>query len=184
MINEIWAFLKNPAYTPYSNMEKAEKWVIFKRILILNIGASFILGLIMGLITTAIGADLGDHGVGAMFDKLNVFVIFFLAVILAPILEETIFRAPLVFFKNSNYFKLAFYISILLFGIVHLSNFENFLDYLWLAPILVAPQTFAGIFLGFTRVKLGLEWSMFLHAAHNAILLSPMLFLKFAGETI
>ena len=147
MINEIWDYLKNPTYTPYSDMEKGAKWVVFKKVLLLNIASSFVLGLLMGLITTAIGVELGEHGVEEMFNEYNVFVLFFLAVILAPVLEEFIFRAPLVFFKNSKYFKYALYVSILLFGAVHLSNFEDFIHYLWLTPILVAPQTFAGAFL-------------------------------------
>ena len=68
-----------------------------------------------------------------------------------------------------------FWISM---GGIHISNFENIEGYYWLVPILVAPQLFAGAFLGFTRVKLGLGWAMLLHATHNLILLGPFILMK------
>ncbi|WP_158977763.1 CPBP family intramembrane glutamic endopeptidase [Cellulophaga sp. L1A9] len=184
MISEIWDYFKNPINEPYPDLQNSEKWSLLKKILILNIAFSFILGIVMGVVTTAAGADLGAHGVGEMFEKYPAYIIFFLAVILAPVVEELIFRGSLTFFKNPKYFKYAYYVSVFLFGAVHLSNFEAYAEHLWLAPVLVLPQISAGIFLGFTRVKLGLVWSMLLHGLHNGILLTPMLFFKFAGETI
>jgi membrane protease YdiL (CAAX protease family) len=183
MINEIWNYFKNPKNEPYPELQNLEKWTLLKKILVLNIASSFILGIVMGFITTAIGADLGEHGVAEMFKKYPLYIIFFLAVILAPILEELVFRGTLTFFKNPKIFKYAYYGSIFLFGAVHLTNFEAYETNLWLAPILVLPQTVAGIFLGFTRVKLGLGWSMLLHACHNGILMTPMLLIKFVAET-
>ncbi|MFI8605767.1 CPBP family intramembrane glutamic endopeptidase [Cellulophaga baltica] len=183
MISEVWEYFKDPKNEPYK-IHDSEKWSILKKLLVLNIVASFGLGIVMGVITTAVGANLGAHGVAEMFKKYPIYGIFFLAVILAPVLEELIFRGTLTFFKNPKYFSYAYYGSVFLFGAVHLTNFETYADHLWLAPILVLPQTAAGIFLGFARVKLGLVWSMLLHALHNGILLAPMLFFKFAGETI
>lgn len=184
MIPEIWSYFKNPSYTPYIELKLQEKGRVFLQILVLTVGSSFILGLVMGGITSALDIDLGAHGVEEMFDTYSVLIIFLIAVILAPLIEELLFRAPLALFKDSSYFKFAFYISVFLFGAVHLSNFELFTKYLWLAPILVAPQIAAGIFLGFTRVKLGLSWAMLLHACHNGLLLSPVLILKILGKTI
>lgn len=184
MMHEIWNYVKNPTYTPYFKLTTQEKKTIFFKILTLNVVISFVLGVFMVIITTLVNADLGEHGIELIFKKYSLFIIFILAVILAPLLEELLFRAPLVLFKNSPFFKIIFYTSALLFGAVHLTNFETFADYFWLAPVLVAPQTVAGFFLGFIRVKLGLFWSVSLHACHNAILLSPILILKLIGETI
>jgi len=113
-----------------------------------------------------------------MFEDYSAVMIFFFAVLLAPVLEEFIFRAPLGLFKNSKNFKYAFYISVLLFGLIHIGNYDNIEGYYWLIPVLVAPQISAGIFLGFTRTKLGLLWSVLLHAAHNLILIGPFIILK------
>lgn len=184
MITEIWSYFKKPSYTPYTDLNLQEKGRIFFHILALTVGASFILGLVMGGITSALKIELGAHGVEEMFNTYSVLIIFLIAVILAPLIEELLFRAPLALFKDSSHFKVAFYVSVLLFGVVHLSNFELFTEYLWLAPVLVAPQISAGIFLGFTRVKLGLSWAMLLHACHNALLLSPVLIFKILGKTI
>jgi hypothetical protein len=184
MMEEIWNFFKNPIYSPYLELTAKEKKTIFFRILTLTVAFSFILGIAMRIITSLVGADLGEHGMESILKKYSLFVIFLLAVVLAPLLEELLFRAPLALFENSRFFKIAFYTSALLFGAVHLNNFETFTDYFWLAPVLIAPQAAAGFFLGFVRVKLGLSWSILLHAAHNAILLSPVIFLKLFGEPI
>lgn len=121
--------------------------------------------------------ELGEHATEELFDK-SIFLIFILVSIAAPVIEETLFRGPLVFFKNSPYFKYAFYISAILFGVIHISNFEFNPQVLLLAPLLVAPQIVIGVFLGYIRVKLGLLWSILLHAAYNTVLFLPMLFAR------
>ncbi|WP_052188111.1 CPBP family intramembrane glutamic endopeptidase [Cellulophaga sp. Hel_I_12] len=183
MINEIWSYFKNPTYTRYTGLKLQEKAIIFYKILILAVSSSFILGLAMGGVTSLLKIDLGAHSVDEMLAKYSIFLVFLLGVIIAPVVEELLFRAPLALFKKSTYFKFAFYASVLIFGAVHLSNFELFTEYLWLAPLLVAPQISAGIFLGFIRVKLGLRWSFLLHAGHNAILFLPLLLVTLFGET-
>jgi len=184
MKEELLAFLKHPVYVPYVDMTGAEKKNIFVKLLIIALFFSFFLGTISGFITTFIDADLGKHGMDKLLEKYNSYTIFFLAVIVAPILEELLFRGPLVFFKNSSYFKYIFYLSAILFGAVHITNFESYATIIWLAPLLIAPQIAAGFFLGFIRVKLHLGWSMLLHAAHNGILIIPLLLFKVISPTI
>lgn len=67
------------------------------------------------------------------------------------------------------------------FGLIHIGNFPEIDGFYWLIPILVAPQISAGIFLGYIRTKLGLLWSILLHAAHNLILVGPFIIMKFLG---
>jgi membrane protease YdiL (CAAX protease family) len=83
-----------------------------------------------------------------------------------------------VYFRDSPYFKYAFYMSVLLFGVVHIFNFQGDAQLYFFAPLLIAPQLIAGIFLGYIRVKLGLKWSILLHASYNTILIGPVLLLK------
>jgi hypothetical protein len=108
-----------------------------------------------------------------------VLVVLLAGIILAPVLEELIFRGPLIFFRNSRFFPYIFYGITLLFGFYHITNFELSRQVLLLSPLLVAPQLCVGVFLGYIRVRFGLLWAMLLHALYNFALLGPVLLLKY-----
>ncbi|WP_350288647.1 CPBP family intramembrane glutamic endopeptidase [uncultured Croceitalea sp.] len=177
MLKEVWSFVKNPVYA-HEDYTASEKRSVFFKLVVIAICFSVGLGILMQGIITLVDFDFDNHAVLEMFDSYSPVMLFFLAVIMAPVLEELIFRAPLGLFKNSKFFKYAFYMSVLLFGLIHIGNFQDIDGYYWLIPILVAPQISAGVFLGFIRTKLGLVWSILLHAMHNFILLGPFIFMK------
>ena len=62
----------------------------------------------------------------------------------------------------------------LLFGFVHITNFDFTTSVLLLSPILVLPQLLVGGYFGYIRVRFGLQWSILLHGSYNCffILLS------------
>lgn len=149
------------------------------------------------------GVDLGEHSLQKMIEE-NPGMVLFAGVILAPLIEEFMFRCFITFrqafyvlWPMFLYAKLAkknrwatlrhlreawqwvfpwiFYLSAISFGLVHSLNFENFEQYIWLAALLTLPQMVIGIFLGYLRVKFGLIWSMIFHAIHNAAFLTPVL---------
>ena len=103
------------------------------------------------------------------FDNLFVFII--LMVIMAPVLEELVFRFPLRFIKP-KFLKLTVYVSSILFGLVHLGNYENqqWLFYV-LSPIIVSSQSLGGLVLAYLRLREGILWSMFAHGLFNATLI-------------
>ncbi|GET20165.1 CPBP family intramembrane glutamic endopeptidase [Prolixibacter denitrificans] len=71
---------------------------------------------------------------------------------------------------------LVFYLTTILFGFYHLQNYTVTLTILILSPIFVLPQIFAGLNLGYLRVRFGFWWGFVLHGLHNAIfLLLPVL---------
>ncbi|WP_394972141.1 CPBP family intramembrane glutamic endopeptidase [uncultured Croceitalea sp.] len=177
MLKEVWEFFKNPLYHQ-EEYDTKTKTKFFLRLAFITVGFSLILGFLIEGITSLVGFSFENHAVIEMFEDYSVLMIFFFAVLLAPVLEELIFRAPLGLFKNSKHFKYAFYISVLFFGLIHIGNYESVEGYYWLVPVLVAPQISAGIFLGFIRTKLGLVWSILLHAAHNLVLIGPFIILK------
>ncbi|MBW7465926.1 membrane protease YdiL (CAAX protease family) [Pontibacter aydingkolensis] len=76
-------------------------------------------------------------------------------------------------------YRIVFYTVALLFGLIHITNFNDF-NYasaaVLLVPVIVAPQIWAGLILGYMRVKHGFFWGFFLHAAHNAFFLTLALF--------
>lgn len=177
MLRAVWEFFKNPIYIkePYTTKEKTQ---VFLKLTLIAVGFSLGLGMVQEGITTMVGFNSENHAVLEMFETYSAVVIFFLAIIVAPLIEELIFRAPLGLFKNSTFFSVAYYTSVLLFGLIHISNYPDIKGFYWLIPVLVAPQISAGIFLGYIRTKLGLLWSMLLHAAHNLILIGPFIVMK------
>ena len=178
MVGKLWAYLKNPVYKNYGHAPLAYKKKMFFSSLgwrpLLNISFSILTGITIHFFDL----DLGEHTSKELFSK-SIFMILLLGSIVAPIVEEIIFRAPLILFKRSSYFKHAFYVSALAFGTIHIFNFELSEQIIWLFPLLVAPQVIAGFFLGHICVKLGLAWSILLHSAYNTILFLPLILSKF-----
>ncbi|MBC7914955.1 MAG: CPBP family intramembrane metalloprotease [Pyrinomonadaceae bacterium] len=71
-------------------------------------------------------------------------------------------------FWGSN-FKGIFYLSSILFGLLHIKNYNYSINVVLLTPILISPQIIAGLFLGYLRIKYNLALGYFMHALHNAI---------------
>ena len=94
------------------------------------------------------------------------------AIILAPVLEEGIFRLFLGSFRNKPYFKFFFYISALLFGWIHIFNFEFTSSHYVFIPIIALPQTMLGLILGCIRINYGFWYGVLLHFLYNAVLVS------------
>jgi membrane protease YdiL (CAAX protease family) len=60
--------------------------------------------------------------------------------------------------------------SSLLFGLIHLGNYEPLAHPL--GVLVVLPQTIGGLLLAYTRTRLGLGAAMAHHAAYNALFLA------------
>ncbi|WP_064198021.1 MULTISPECIES: CPBP family intramembrane glutamic endopeptidase [Emticicia] len=144
-------------------------------------------GIYYGIITVVIGASLGlfryfleefsviesvelSKSVKDMMS--NISLMFLLTIVVAPILEESIFRGFLGSFIHKNYFKWLYYLSALLFGLVHTSNYELTESQNLLIPLIILPQLFLGFILGFVRNKYGFFYCVLLHAIYNGCLVS------------
>lgn len=178
MLNQVWDFFKNPVYQQDNNSEFKYRFSVLARLLVYALAISFTLGIFIGGLEALFDLDLGTHAIDAFMNTYSPWFLFGAAVVLAPIIEESIFRGPLYFFKKKTYFKYAFYLLTLIFGFYHITNFELTIVTLVLSPILVAPQLGVGIFLGFIRVRFGLLWAMALHACYNLVLLGPVILLQ------
>nr|MBC7613044.1 CPBP family intramembrane metalloprotease [Pseudopedobacter sp.] len=66
-------------------------------------------------------------------------------------------------------FPFHFYLTAIFFGLVHISNYSNPLEYGFPIILLVLPQLFVGLILGYVRMRFGLSKSMMMHAAYNLI---------------
>ena len=168
---DLIAYLKNPVLEQDSNTNFKYRITRFFQILMICLAVSLCITPIFSLIEELGWVDMNDHAMEDIMQQFSKPMVFFFAVILAPFFEELFFRAPLPLFKNQKSFKIAFYIFAVLFGLIHITNFNITTNVLLLTPILVAPQTILGGILGFIRVKFGLIWSMALHGCYNGILM-------------
>ncbi|WP_198439804.1 CPBP family intramembrane glutamic endopeptidase [Pareuzebyella sediminis] len=175
--NTILNFAKNPVYQEDTNTDLKYRLIILSRLLMSALTISIFLGMLIGGLKTAFHLDLGKHALDDFMAEYSALTLLLAAVILAPFFEELLFRGPLYFFRNSQYFNYAFYSLTLIFGFYHITNFELTATTLALAPLLVLPQMSIGVFLGFVRVRFGLPWAMAFHAVYNFVLVTPMLIL-------
>ncbi|MCM4152269.1 CPBP family intramembrane metalloprotease [Arenibacter sp. N53] len=178
ILYKVWRFIKAPIYVRLVHIQNPLKLKIVSALLAWGIILSLVVAIFNEWLIGLLGIDLGEHAIETFLEKYSVISLFFMAAVLAPIVEETLFRGPLIWFRNNKYFKYILYLSILLFAGVHLSNFEMTKQIYYVAPLLVLPQLILGAFLSYVRVTLGLRWSICLHATYNAILVSPVLLYK------
>jgi hypothetical protein len=79
--------------------------------------------------------------------------------------------------------KLVVYSSVIIFGLVHLSNFTS-LDYttqFYLIPLLIGAQVFVGLVISFIRLRYGMKWAIIYHGVYNG-LFTAMYLLIFGVE--
>lgn len=177
IIEELWDFLRNPIYTEDENMDSKYRLRAFTVLLALVLVIALCWGGLLTLSESLFNLELGEHALETAFEDYPLWGVFILAVIVAPLFEELIFRGPMVFFKDKGYFKIVFWILTLLFGYVHLSNYEITTSIIIFSLFLVMPQIILGAILGFIRVKFGLVWAIAFHAVYNFVLLGPVLLL-------
>ncbi len=173
MVQQLLTFFKHPVYEPDENRVFEYRMGIFWKLLLYSMLCSIVFGVLISIVTAVLSIDTGQHALDHFMEQYSPILLFLAAVVAAPILEELIFRAPMVFFKNNPRFKIFFYLFTLVFGFYHITNFEINTGVLLLSPLLVAPQLSVGLFLGFIRVRFGILWAIALHAVYNGILIGP-----------
>lgn len=177
-IDELWQFFRNPVYQKDGELTLALKMLLLLRLLLLSLLINICLSLIIATGLSLTGLEVGEHAVKTLFDNYSVNFILFAAVVLAPILEELLFRAPMFYFRHSTKFGFFFYLITFAFGFYHIINYELSATVVILSPLLVAPQIAVGSLLGFIRIRLGLLWAILLHASYNLVLVGSVIYLK------
>lgn len=81
-----------------------------------------------------------------------------------------------------NYYKWLFFGSAVLFGLLHITNYEFSWVVVLLTPILILPQLFGGVLLSYIRVKYGFWRGVIGHFIYNLLLLTPSLGIKFMSS--
>lgn len=200
--DDLIGFLKNPVCNKGEHQTFSQKLTVFLVLLLTCFMVSFVLSIIIGMVYSS-GLIENDYHAFDDLEALPKYKIFLAAAVLAPIVEETIFRAPLVLFtspwktpsflrgeeatneglqikafENPIVFKIAFYVFALAFGYIHLFNYQIDAQILIFSPLLVAPQIILGLIFGYIRIRLGFLWAVAIHAFYNGILVSLFLAAK------
>lgn len=175
ILNELIQYLINPILVKDKNKSFLYRFKVLVYLLLISFIFSFFISTITGLLTLIGVLEDVTHITDSLFDDSNGFKILFFAAILAPLIEELIFRGPLVYFSQPRAFKIAFYVIGIIFAYVHIFNFEITTNVILFSPLLVAPQFFIGLIFGFIRIRFGLIWSILLHSIYNGILVSLFL---------
>lgn len=185
LLEELWDFAKNPNEEKYENYSIKHRFLLLGKILLLDFGFVLILFPILYLIDNNINfSNHYEEGLYLISDIILYMLLLF------PILEELIFRLPLKFKYNIvalvinkisdgrvkpiwyNYYKYIFYFFVIVFGILHLTNYEAFSKtFILISPLLVLSQTFGGFLLSFLRIRIGLVWSILTHIFFNSIII-------------
>lgn len=195
ILNRFFLFVKNPDETSERYQTASYK---FRTLFVLFLATTPLIFIFMAAFEDMF-SKMGNNAVEELLKKHSKLFIIFTAVLFGPLFEELIFRFPLKFKRNFVFqffwwlintfnfnkfkgyllqnrvliFKIFFYIIAILFGLIHISNFDKWRQFLYLAPIIVFPQILAGIILGYIRIKFGFFWGVFYHSCYNFILLSP-----------
>ncbi|MFY0629527.1 MAG: CPBP family intramembrane metalloprotease [Flavobacteriaceae bacterium] len=174
-LTDLIRYLRNPVLEKDSNKNFWHRLKVFFTLLSLSIVISFLITFFNGFLEFIGILYENKHATDTYLKGDKGLQFLFVAAVVAPIAEELIFRAPLVLFKKARTFKIAFYTISIIFGYVHIFNFEINTNVLLLSPFLIAPQLIVGMIFGFIRIRLGLIWSILLHATYNGILVSLFL---------
>jgi membrane protease YdiL (CAAX protease family) len=196
---DLFQFIKNPVVEKDPNRNFFHHLSVFLVLLLTCFMISFVLSIIIGMVYTS-GLIENDYHAFDELKELPKYQIFLAAAVIAPILEETLFRAPLTWFtspwklpikvngesqeirikafENPAVFRVAFYVLALTFGYIHLFNYQIDSQILAFSPLLVAPQIILGLIFGYIRVRLGFLWAVAMHACYNGILVSLFLVAK------
>ncbi|WP_405605604.1 CPBP family intramembrane glutamic endopeptidase [Polaribacter sp. Asnod1-A03] len=167
---DLITYLKNPVLEKETNRKFSYRLKIFFHLLIISILTSIVLTPIYGFLEELQLVDFDTHKLEEMFKDMSILQTILITVIVGPIIEELLFRAPMTLLKKPILFKLSFYLFSIIFGFIHITNYQITKNVLLLSPILILPQLLVGFYFGYIRIKFGLIWSIFLHGAYNGTL--------------
>jgi membrane protease YdiL (CAAX protease family) len=166
-------FLKDPNNPDYSAVSSKQK--------LLNVGfyylvISFVISGIILWYPVEIAEKFG------LFDelkekdlKMSMPVKIATGLIFAPLIEEGMFRLWLGFYRNENYFQWLYYVSAILFGLVHIFNYQLNDSHYAFIPFITITQTFGGLILGYIRITYGFWYGVLLHASFNGLAIARYL---------
>lgn len=193
MLFDLFNFLKNPKDCQDSNQSIKQKTKSFFLVLGIAILLSVFTAALLDILNEFGWVNMESHKMEDFMKTNSFFKIFLLGVVLIPLLEEIIFRLFLRFKSNyllqfiiylyprskdsihefwQKYFRFIFYLSAIIFALVHLSNFNEIPSHTFLLPLIVLPQFIGGLMMGYLRVRYNFFLGFLMHAIFNAIFIT------------
>lgn len=170
-IKDLLLFLRKPGEIPEDERTGVTDGTRFWLVIFVKFAVAVFISLPLIYLVDMFLLPLRHSDASVSLDNHNLFVLFIIVVLFAPVTEEMVFRYPLKFFRR-RYLKSAVFISSITFGLVHSLNYENdTILFYALLPIIVSSQSAGGFLLAYLRLRQGLLWSMFAHGLYNGILL-------------
>ncbi|MGB5239007.1 MAG: CPBP family intramembrane glutamic endopeptidase [Flavobacteriaceae bacterium] len=176
---DLFRFIRKPVYDQVEHPDLKTSLSLLAALLALSLLLSFSIAILLSVLENITELELGEHAIDQLFEQYSPVFILLVVAVLAPVIEELIFRGPLYLFRKSNYFAIIFYLSTFIFGFYHITNFELSPTVIYFAPLLVSPQLCIGFILGYIRVKLGLLWAILLHSLYNIVLVGPVILARY-----
>jgi membrane protease YdiL (CAAX protease family) len=207
-VEKFIVYLKNPTEDQEVDAPIEVKVKTLVHLFLFSLLAIYGYSILLAIIERFHWIDSGVNNNSTIVFRYSYLKMILIGVVIAPILEELIFRLPLRYKYNyiirltanllakmkhndpkayeekaqtfwTKNFRYFFYIMLLLFGCAHFFNYSNY-DKLWTwIIVLVFPQIIIGSILGYIRVRFSLPWSMIYHAFHNFVFFS-IAFLQFS----
>lgn len=119
--------------------------------------------------------------IGAIFNLKQTFLysaesIYLIIAIIFALTTTCSLTVPATCLKKNvtKYFNAFVYSTGIIFGLIHITNYENYQKYFYLIPILVLPQIFVSFVFAFVRTKLNIFWSLISHSMYNFALAIPL----------
>ncbi|GLU55971.1 CPBP family intramembrane glutamic endopeptidase [Dyadobacter frigoris] len=166
LVGHFIQFIKNPNHPDYKTLSFRQK---LTDVGLYYLVFSILLCVLIGSMVEFLKEFSFLHTLKLIERKDVVLYLIFGAMIIAPLVEEGIFRLQLGNLRNKPYFKLLFYISALLFGWMHIFNFEFTSSHYAFIPIITLPQTVLGLILGHIRIIYGFWYGVLLHFLYNTV---------------
>jgi uncharacterized protein len=166
------AYLKNPILEKDPNTDLNYRFKIFFQILVIDIITIIPIVILFYVFEELKWVTEEDFIIDSIFENWGYIKTIIFGAIVAPIIEELLFRAPLTTFTKPKSFKIAFYTFAVFFGFIHITNYELSTKIILLSPILILPQLLGAGYLGYLRVRFGLRWSILMHATFNFLLVN------------
>ena len=166
--NDFILFLKNPNHPNYPNISVRQKlldicfyYLVIDFIIAIALWYFVELAEQMGWFNPLKTIEF-DHSIYWQIFGMLVF---------GPLFEEGIFRLFLGYCRYKWYFKWVFYGSAIVFGLIHIPNYQLDDTHYFFVPLITTPQIFGGLMLGFIRINYGFWYGMLHHALFNALAL-------------
>lgn len=190
-------FLKKPDDRSFSRVNLSFKLKTLLSLLLLNVALSFVWILVMNVLDIQ-----GLENMNSRLLNLPYWSLILVGVVVAPFIEELIFRFPMKYSRNyllqfiialvalfapaesknalyaqvrsywRRYFWVFFYLLSTFFAFVHIYNYVDAKQLLLLSPLLTLMQFITGLIIGYIRVRFGFLWGWYYHAFFNLLFFS------------